>query len=69
MMASVAGRYAAALFDLAQENNQQADVESDLGKFQALLDMSDDLSRLVRNALKQRDLTRTEPSDLSRRGG
>ncbi|MCB1503908.1 MAG: F0F1 ATP synthase subunit delta [Hyphomicrobiaceae bacterium] len=55
MMASVAGRYAAALFDLAQENNQQADVESDLGKFQALLDMSDDLSRLVKSPLYSAD--------------
>lgn len=44
--ASVPGRYAAALFDLAKDNGLQA-VEADLGKFQKLLDESADLRRLV----------------------
>lgn len=51
MMASVAGRYAAALFDLAKERNQTSEVEADLGKFQSLLDLSPDLSSLVRSPL------------------
>lgn len=45
----VAGRYASALFELASESSNVADVESDLGKFQALLDESPDLVRLVRS--------------------
>lgn len=51
MMASVAGRYAAALFDLANDENKVAEVEADLGKFQDLLDMSSDLTSLVRSPL------------------
>lgn len=45
----VAGRYAAALFDLAKEASSIAGVESDLMKFQALLDESADLTRMVRS--------------------
>lgn len=51
MMASVAGRYAAALLDLAKDQSKAAEVEGDLGKFQSLLDLSPDLSRLVRSPL------------------
>ncbi|MFV0367772.1 MAG: F0F1 ATP synthase subunit delta [Hyphomicrobiaceae bacterium] len=51
MMASAAGRYAAALFDLANEENQVAQVEGDLGTFQSLLDMSDDLTGMVKSPL------------------
>jgi F-type H+-transporting ATPase subunit delta len=47
--AGVAGRYASALFELAQEQNQLDAVDSDLSKFQALLDQSDDLNRLVKS--------------------
>jgi len=47
IMASVAGRYASALFDLATEERQVAEVEADLAKFQAGLDASSDLRRLV----------------------
>jgi F-type H+-transporting ATPase subunit delta len=47
IMASVAGRYASALFELANEAGQQAAVEADLVKFQALMDESADLTRLV----------------------
>jgi F-type H+-transporting ATPase subunit delta len=45
----VAGRYAAALFDLAKESSKVSEVEADLVKFQSLLDMSDDLKSMVRS--------------------
>jgi F-type H+-transporting ATPase subunit delta len=47
MTASVAGRYASALFDLAKEQNAVALVEADLGKFDSMLAMSEDLRNLV----------------------
>ena len=43
----VAGRYAAALFDLALAEKKLSAVEKDLKKFHALLEGSEDLSRLV----------------------
>jgi F-type H+-transporting ATPase subunit delta len=49
IVAGVAGRYAAALFDLAQEQNKISEVEQDLVKFQQLYDESADLVRLVRS--------------------
>lgn len=45
----MAGRYAAALFELANEQSKLAEVESDLIKVQVLLDESADLRRLVRS--------------------
>ena len=45
----MAGRYAAALFELAKEQGQIAQVEADLKSFQAMLDESEDLRRLVRS--------------------
>ncbi len=45
----VPGRYAAALFELAKENSKIADVEADLGKFQKMLESSDDLRSMVRS--------------------
>jgi F-type H+-transporting ATPase subunit delta len=45
--AGVAGRYASALFELANEQNRLDEVDRDLGKFQSLLDQSSDLKRLV----------------------
>ncbi len=47
MTAGVAGRYASALFELANEQNRLDEVDRDLGKFQSLLDASSDLKRLV----------------------
>src|SRR5437867_1084495 len=47
MTTGVAGRYASALFDLAREQNELDTVDRDLGKFQGLLNASDDLNRLV----------------------
>lgn len=45
----VAGRYASALFELAEEANQVRQVEKDLVALQALLDGSADLKRMVRS--------------------
>lgn len=49
IMASMAGRYASALFELAGEHGQLPAVEENLLKFHQLLDMSEDLRRLVRS--------------------
>jgi F-type H+-transporting ATPase subunit delta len=49
MMASMAGRYAAALFEIAKDEKQLAQVESDVKTFQGMLDASEDLRRLVRS--------------------
>jgi len=55
MMASMAGRYAAALFELAKEERQLPQVEADLETFQAMLDGSEDLRRLVRSPVISAD--------------
>jgi F-type H+-transporting ATPase subunit delta len=49
MMASMAGRYAAALFELAKEQKQLDQVERDVAAFLAMLEVSADLVRLVRS--------------------
>lgn len=49
MVAGVAGRYAAALFDLAGEQGVLANVEQDLIKIKEMLDISADLQRLIRS--------------------
>jgi F-type H+-transporting ATPase subunit delta len=49
MMASMAGRYATALFELAKEERQLPQVEADLNAFRSMLDGSEDLRRLVRS--------------------
>lgn len=48
-VSGVPGRYATALFELAQEDQAVDQVGADLANFQALLDESDDLTRLVRS--------------------
>ena len=48
-MASVPGRYALALFELAQEQSQLQPVENDLLQLQGMLDESADLRRMVRS--------------------
>lgn len=55
IMASMAGRYATALFDLAGEQRQMVEVEADLVKFEQLLDLSDDLRRLVKSPVFSAD--------------
>lgn len=65
----VAGRYASALFELASESSKAADVESDLGKFQGLLDESPDLVRLVRSpVIAADDQSRAIAAILDRAG-
>lgn len=49
MMASVAGRYASALFDLAAEQSQLPTVERDLAGIETMLDESADLQRMLRS--------------------
>jgi F-type H+-transporting ATPase subunit delta len=49
MMAGMAGRYAAALFELAKDQKQLETVEADVKSFQAMLASSEDLRRLVRS--------------------
>ena len=51
----MAGRYAAALLDLAKEHNAIPEVEGNLNKFQALMDESEDLRRLVRSPVFSAD--------------
>jgi len=55
MTASVAGRYASALFDLASEQKSVAAVEADLKRFDGLLSLSEDLRNLVRSPLTSSD--------------
>lgn len=45
----VAGRYASAVFELAREQKAHAAVGEDFARFQALIDGSEDLQRLVRS--------------------
>ncbi len=47
--ASVAGRYASALFELADEANALPAVEADLGRFSDMVAESADLARLVKS--------------------
>jgi F-type H+-transporting ATPase subunit delta len=47
MMATMAGRYAAALFELAKDQRQLDEVEGDLATLSRMLDESADLRRLV----------------------
>lgn len=53
--ASLAGRYASALYELANEQGFVAAVESDLEKLSVALRESADLAALVRNPLVSRD--------------
>lgn len=48
-VSGMAGRYALALFELASESNSTDAVEKALDAFQALIDESEDLRRLVRS--------------------
>ncbi|MGI9422433.1 MAG: F0F1 ATP synthase subunit delta [Hyphomicrobiaceae bacterium] len=69
MMASVQGRYASALFDLAAEQSQLEAVENDLGVLQAMLDESADLRRMVRSPVfSAEDQTQALDALLSRAG-
>ncbi len=68
-MASVAGRYASALFDLAKDDNKIEEVEKDLTVFQALHNESEDLVRLVRSpVIASEDQSRAIAAVLSKAG-
>lgn len=54
-VSSVAERYASSLFDLALENGSVAEVASALDRFQALLDQSEDLQRLIKSPVFSAD--------------
>jgi F-type H+-transporting ATPase subunit delta len=49
IISGMAGRYAGALFELALEGKATAKVKTDLDRFDAMIDGSADLSRLVRS--------------------
>lgn len=69
IMASVAGRYASALFDLAKDENKIEEVEKDLGTFQALIAESDDLVRVVRSpVIASEDQSRALDAVLAKAG-
>lgn len=54
-VSGVPGRYATALFELAKEANSVDQIGADLATFQALMDESDDLKRLVRSPVFSAD--------------
>lgn len=49
IVSGIAGRYATALFELAQEKGQLDDVEKDCGTLQGMIDESEDFGRLLRS--------------------
>ncbi len=54
-ISAVAERYASSLFELAQQANSVAKVESDLNDFEAMLKDSADLSRLINSPVFSSD--------------
>jgi F-type H+-transporting ATPase subunit delta len=48
-ISGVAERYAGSLFELAAQSNAVAEVERNLGRFEELLNGSDDLDRLIKS--------------------
>ena len=48
-ISGIAERYARSLFDLAADGKQIDSVEADLGRFEALINGSDDLQRLIKS--------------------
>ncbi len=69
MMATVAGRYAAALFDLAKETGKLAEVEGDLVNMQSLLDMSNELRLLVASPLYSTEDQTRAIADIAAKAG
>lgn len=55
IVSGMAGRYAAALFELAQDSNAIDGVGGDLARFEALIHESSDLQRLVRSPVFSSD--------------
>jgi len=72
----LAGRYATALFDLAETHNALDQVAGDLNTLAALIDSSDDFTRMIRSPVISRAkqgaaldviLEKMEASDLTRK--
>lgn len=55
MISGVAGRYARSLFELAEEKRAVSNVEADLGRFEALIEGSEDLQRLIKSPVFSAD--------------
>ena len=55
MVSGVAGRYARSLFELAAEADVISATETDLGRFEALLEGSEDLQRLIKSPVFSSD--------------
>lgn len=55
VVTGLAGRYATALFEIADDGKALDEVAGDLRSLQAALDESDDLERLVRSPIVSRD--------------
>ncbi|MGI9520413.1 MAG: F0F1 ATP synthase subunit delta [Hyphomicrobiaceae bacterium] len=68
-MASVPGRYASALFDLAEEQAELEKVESDLIAVEAMLKESADLRRMVRSPVFSADEQTQALEALLKRAG
>jgi F-type H+-transporting ATPase subunit delta len=54
-ISGIAERYAGSLFELAVQSNSVANVEADLARFEALLEGSDDLMRLIKSPVFSAD--------------
>ncbi|HET7335013.1 MAG TPA: F0F1 ATP synthase subunit delta [Rhizomicrobium sp.] len=76
LIAGIAGRYATAIFDLAQEEKSVEVVEKDFSALKTMIADSDDLARFVKAPIFSRDeqkkgmnavLHRMEAADLTRR--
>lgn len=65
----MAGRYAAALFELAQEQGLLDDVANDLHGLRDLIDESTDLARLIRSPVLSRDEQSRALAALGERAG
>lgn len=56
LAAGLAGRYATALYELADEAKQLDAVAADLGRIRAMIDESDELRRMIASPLISRDV-------------
>lgn len=65
----VAGRYASALFELAEEANQVRQVEKDLAALQGMLDASPDLKRMVLSPVFSSDEQRRSIAAVAEKAG
>ncbi len=54
-ISGIAERYAGSLFELALQSKSVAKVEADLGRFESLLEGSEDLTRLIRSPVFSTD--------------